>query len=509
MKRIYLLLSIVFFCFPISGITQSVYISDFDREDSRDMNFEIIGKMNSPQDPAGNILVYKNIRSNHKISIFDREMNTLETVKLDFVPEKTFNIDFVAYPDYFLMIYQFQKGTILHCMAVKMDAKAKKMNEPVEIDTTRIPVMSDNKIYNTIYSEDRKKIVIFKIQTRYQKFNMQTLLYDNEMKLISKNRMLTEYNDRKESYDNFMVGNDGSFVFTYAKQSGNRDNSNALSLVIKSPQLETFLYSEVGLEEKYIDEIKLKIDNRNNRYLINTFYYKKNRGNIDGLFTYVWDKAAEKPYASKFSEINDSIRYEARSGGMLRFALDNFFIRQIVLKADGGFILAAEDHSADTRNNNNFNRYDYLFNPYMNTPGNYYYYNPYRGYYRPLSNFNNQTTRYYYDNILVMSVSKTGEVQWSKVLHKSQFDDEEDNFLSFSLFTSGNEIRFLYNSDRKYQIISDQGIAADGTVKRYATLKSPQRGYEFMPSLSKQVGANQIIIPCSYRNNFCFAKVDF
>jgi hypothetical protein len=502
MKRIYQFLFILLFSLPVSVFAQSVAISDFDRDDTRDMNFEIIGKMNS------NVLVYKNIRSNHRISIFDKEMNTLETVRLDFIPDRTFNIDFVSYPDYFLMIYQYQKGTILHCMAVKMDAKAQKMHEPVEIDTTRIPVMTDNKIYTTLYSEDRKKIVIFKIQTRYQKFNMQSLLFDNEMKLISKNRMLVDYNERKESYDNFMVGNDGSFVFTYAKQSGNRDNSNALSLIIKSPQQEIFATREVDLKEKYIDEVKLKIDNRNNRYLINTFYYRKNRGSIEGLFTYVWDKTADKPYASQFTEINDSLRYEAKSGGMLRFALDNFFIRQIVVKADGGFILAAEDHSADTRGNNNFNRYDYLYNPYSLSPG-YYYYNPYTGYYRPLNNLNNQSTRYYYENILVLSISKTGQLLWSKVLHKSQFDDEEENFMSFSTLTSGNEIHFLFNSDRKYQIISDQAIAADGTITRYPTLKSPQKGYEFMPSLSKQTGARQIIIPCAYRNNICFAKVDF
>ena len=182
MKPIYQILFTLFLYLPFSINTQTVAISDFDRQDTRDINFEIIGKMNS------NILVYKNIRSNHKISIYDKDMNTLETVNLDFVPDRTFNIDFVAYPDYFFMIYQYQKGTILHCMAVKMNAMAQKMNEPVEIDTTRIPIGIDNKIYTTIYSEDKKRIMIFKIQTRYQKFNMQTLLYDNDMKLISKNR---------------------------------------------------------------------------------------------------------------------------------------------------------------------------------------------------------------------------------------------------------------------------------------------------------------------------------
>jgi hypothetical protein len=502
MRPIFQFIAVFLLLFSLSPVAQTVNISDFDRDDTRDMNFDIIGKVNN------NILVYKNIRSRHKISIFDNDMNTLETVRLDFIPEKTFNIDFVAYADYFFMIYQYQKGNILYCMSVKMDAKARKITEPVELDTTRIPVMTNNKIYSTIYSEDRKKIVIFKIQARYEKFNMQTLLFDNDMKLISKNRMLKDYNERRESYDNFLVANDGNFVFTYAKQSGNRDNSNDLSLVIKHPLQENFGFWDIDLDNKYIDEVKLKIDNRNNRYLVNTFYYKKNRGSIEGLFTYIWDKNVEKTYASQFTEIYDSLRAEAKSGGLLRFALDNFFIRNIIVKADGGFILAAEDFTKDTRDNNNFSRYDYLYNPYTLNSGNYYY-NPYTGYYRPINSLSNQSTRYYYDNILIFSVSKTGQLLWSRVLQKSQFDNEEENFLSFSNVITGSEIHFLFNDDRKYQIISDQAVSGDGTIKRYPTLKSEQKGYEFMPALSKQTGSGQIIIPCAYRNNICFAKVDF
>lgn len=502
MIRFCYILCVLFFVAPLSIYGQTVSISDYEREDTRDMNFEIIGKMNS------NILVYKNIRAKHKINIFDRDMNTLETVRLDFIPDRSFNIDFITYPGYFYMVYQYQKGSILHCMAVKMDANAKKMSEPVELDTTRISIMADNKIYTTIYSEDRKKIMIFKIQTRYQKFSLQTLLFDNDMTLINKNRYLIEYNDRRESYDNFLLGNNGDLVFTYAKQSGNRDNNNILGLVIKPAQQDSFKYEDIALNEKYVDEVKLKIDNRNNRYIINTFYYKKNRGNIEGLFTYIWDKASAKTYASQFIELYDSLRYQAKTTGMLRFAFDNFFIRQVVVKGDGGFILAAEDYTSDTRGNNNFNRYDYLYNPYSLSSGGYYY-NPYSGYYRPLNNNNNQSTRYYYQNILVLSISKTGQLEWSKVLHKDQFDDNEENFMSFSTMTSGGEMHFLFNDDRRYQVISNQGLTPDGIIKRYPTLKSDQKGYEFMPGLSKQTGASQIIIPCAYRNNICFAKIDF
>lgn len=502
MNLIYRLVFVLLFQSPFLVSAQVVTISDYESEDNRNINFEIIGKLN------GNILVYKNIRSRHKINIFDKDMNTLETVRLDFVPDRTFNIDFVAYPDHFFMIYQYQKGTVLHCMAVKMDALAKKMSEPVELDTTRIPVMTDNKIYSTIYSEDKQKIMLFKVQTRWQKFNMKTMLFDSGMKLIKGDRFTVDYNDRRESYDNFMLANDGNFVFTLARQSGNRDNANNLGFFIKAPAVDSFAFHPVDLQEKYIDEVKLKIDNRNNRYIFNTFYYKKSRGMIEGLYTGIWDRGSGKAIASQLIPIDDQLRSEAKSGGMLRFAIDNFFIRQVIVKGDGGFILAAEDFTSETRGINNFNRFDYLYNPYSLSSGGYYY-NPYTGYYRPLNSYRNQSTRFYFENILLLSISKKGQLEWSKVIHKSQFDDEEENFMSFSTMTSGNEIHFLFNSDRRYRVVSDQGVTPSGELKRYATLKSEQKGYEFMPSLSKQTGANQIVIPCTYRNNICFAKVDF
>lgn len=369
--------------------------------------------------------------------------------------------------------------------------------------------MTDNKIYSTISSEDKQKIIVFKIQTRFQKFDLSTLLFDKDFKLIAENRNVTEFNERRENYGNFSVTNDGTLVFTYEKQSGNRENSNTLGLITNAPMQNGFTYQAINLEERYIDNVQLKIDNLNNRYIINTFYYKKNRGSIEGLFTYIWDKDKNKTYASQFSEFYDSLRDEAKRGGLLRFAFDNFLIRQVIVKKDGGFILTAEDYSSETRGGNNtWNRYDYLYNPYTSSSG-YYYYNPYTGYYRPLGSNYYQSTRFYLENILVLSVSKNGKPEWSRIIQKDQFDDGEDNFLSFSTLTTAGEVHFLFNNDRKYQVITDQSIAPDGTIKRNPTLKSQERGYEFMPALSKQIAASQLIIPCAYRGSLCFAKIDF
>lgn len=497
---------LLFILLPVIGICQKVTYSDFDQEDNRDINFEIIGKMN------GNFLVYKNIRWRHKISIFSDSMKIKETVKLDFVPEKTFNVDFVIYPTHFYMIYQYQKRNTLYCMGVKMDADGKKVGEPVQLDTTQISVLADNKIYTTIASEDKQKIMVFKIHKKNDNFSLVTLLFNSNLKLTAKTRLALDYDDRRDNFNNFLVDNDGNFVFTKDSKNGYRDNSNSLSLVIKKPELDTLTFNTIDLEKNYVDEIKLKADNLNKRYIINCFFYKKNRGNIDGLFTAIWDKENAKPFAQVFTVLGDSLRYDAKTSGQLRYALEDYFIRQIIVKKDGGFLLTAEDFSSQASNNNNnsWNRWDYL-NNYYYTPGSSYYYNPYTGYYRPLSSFgNNQTTKYYYANIAILSVDKMGQLEWYKVIPKNQSDDGNDNYLSFSTMNRGGEVHFLFNNDKnRNQIIANQSISPTGQLTRNATLKSQEKGYEFMTRLSKQVGANQLIVPCTYRGYICFAKVEF
>ncbi|HMI77857.1 MAG TPA: hypothetical protein VK484_03645, partial [Ferruginibacter sp.] len=400
----FLYILVLFFILPPALTAQTINFSGYSREDSRDINFEVIGKINT------NILVYKNIRWKHKINIYDNEMKDKETIDLDFIPEKTFNIDFITYPDFFYMFYQFQKRNILHCMAVKMDGNGKRIGEAIELDTTQISVLADNKIYATINSEDKEKIMIFKIQRKHDRFNIVTLLFDKDLNLLKKSRQAREYNERKDHYNNFLLGNDGNFVFTLDKQLNFRDNSNGLIIISKSALEDTLAFHQVDLGNKYIDEVKLKIDNLNNRYIINTFYYKKNRGSIEGMFTYIWDIGKRKEYASAFTALYDSLRDEAKSDGLLRFAFDEFFIRQVVVKKDGGFILTAEDFSTQTRGSNNpWNRWEYLNNPYSLSSGSYYSYRPYYNYYRPRSSYYNQSTRYYYQNILVLSINRNGQ----------------------------------------------------------------------------------------------------
>ncbi len=493
---------------PTLSFAQRITFSEVQKEDNRDINFDIIGKMNN------NILIFKNAKWKYAVSVYNAgDMSLKEKVDLDFIPDKAFNVDFIAFPDNFYFIYQYQRKGIVYCMGAKMDFNGHLIGQPLQLDTTHVGVFGDNKIYSTINSDDKKQIMIFKIQKRETQFNFVTLLFNSNLKMVDKSRLVTDYDDRNDVYSDFLLDNDGNFIFSKAVKSGPRSNLSSLYLVTKAPQQDSFSTKKINLNELFIDEIKIKIDNVNKRYLLNSFYYTERRGNIDGIFTAIWDVKGNSLYANVFTKLEDSIRDIAKAKGNFKLALNNYFIRNIILKKDGSFMIAAEDHSSQSSGNNmGWNRWDYLYGSPFLSPFDYYYFNPsFGGFYRPYSRFNsNQSTRYYYDNILLLDVSKTGDVRWNKIINKEQYADDNDNYLSFSTFITESEIHFLFNIiEKRDKLLTDNTISSNGSMKRNPTLRSIERGYEFMPKLSRQVGARQIIVPCTFRNQICFAKIDF
>ena len=495
------------FILPLTIFAQRITYTLPERDDSRSLNFEIAGKI------GGNFLIYKNNRNKNAVCVYDNDMKLKERVDLDFIPDRTINVDFVAYPDYFYAIYQYQRHGVLYCMGVKLNGDGAKMSEPIQLDTTFISVFADNKIYSTIFSEDKQHIMIYKIQKKNEKFNFTTLLFNADLQLQHKSRWVVPYEERKDVYSDFFVDNDGNFVFAKSTKSGSRELISEVSLITKAPQSDTFAVTPVNLKNYYLDEIKLKIDNINKRILLNSFYYQQKRGNIDGLYTAVWDRQTNKQIVENEIKFSDTLRIQAKAEGGLRLAFNDFFIKNVILKKDGSFILAGEDFYSQSRGNP-WNRYDFLngYNYNYLSPYDYYYYSPSGFWYRPRGFYgNNSQTRYYYNNVIVMDIDNNGKLVWSNVLHKSQYDDETDDFLSYQIMNGGGELHFLFNElqRRNAQLLSVQSIDADGKLTRMPTLKSLDKGYQFMPKYAKQVSARQIVIPCTLRNNICFAKIDY
>ncbi|MCO6496100.1 MAG: hypothetical protein J5I50_00420 [Chitinophagaceae bacterium] len=505
MRHFWVILLLTIFSLPARA--QRIVYSQPDNNDTRSLNFEIIGKL------KGNYLIYKNVRTKFYISVYDRDMSETDRVDLKFVPDKLLNVDFIAYPDYAWMIYQYQKKNIVYCNAVKINSDGKLMTDPIELDTSSVNFFANNKIYSTIHSEDKKQIMVFKIQKRSNQFSFTTLLLDENLNLKHRSRIESGYEDKKYVFSDFLLSNAGNFVFTAGNRSSTRDYIEHLDLITKGPYEDEFTSKKIDLGDKFVDDVKIKIDNLNTNYILNSFYYLKKRGNAEGLFTAVIDEETDNQISGVFAKIDDSMRASIKKKGSDKTALNDFFIRNVILKRDGGFLLMAEDFYTQSRYNS-WNRWDYLygypsyFSPY------YYYYSPYYynyyNYYGSPYGYGRNDTRYYYNNILVASLDSTGKYQWTAVVQKSQYDDESDNFMSYALMITGGKLHFLFNENmRRNLMLNEWTINGEGDVTRNPPMHNLDRGYDFMPRYAKQVSASEVIVPCMYRNYICFAKVQF
>jgi hypothetical protein len=255
------------------------------------------------------------------------------------------------------------------------------------------------------------------------------------------------------------------------------------------------------------------VDNSNKRYLLTSFYYTKKRGNIEGFYFYVWDKQTRQPNMENSVVLGETLRQEAKGDANMKMAFNDYFVRNVVIRKDGGFLINTEAYYTSARGNN-WNRWNYMYGMPM-TSWDYYNWNAWGGgggwnnwYWR--DRFNNSGVRRHADNITVLSFDPTGKLEWGSVIHKQQFDDESDDRISYITANRGNQLHYLFNIEERRGIhLNDYTLSPSGQVNANPTLKNLDRGYEFMPKYGKQVSSTQLILPCIYRNNICFAKLEF
>lgn len=500
------LLATLFSLLSLPSLAQKIVYSDVDEDDSRRMRFEIIGKV------SGNFLVYKNTKNKNYISVFNNEMEQIAKEELDYIPDnQLINIDFFAYPDFTYLIYQYQKKKVVYCDAVKVDGSGKRISEVISLDTSHIGFGGNNKIYTAISSEDKSKLLLFKINTKNkERYVLTTMLFDNSFTLLKRSRFVINMDENKDYLDEFNVDNDGDLVFTKATRNNNETVVNT-TLLFKEALSDSIFSLATQPEKIFLDELYIKVDNVNKRFFLTSFYYGKKRGDIEGFYFYVWDKTTKQPILQNSVMLAEELRREAKGNSSnVKTAFNDYFIRNAIIKRDGGFVINTESYYTTSRGNQ-WNRFNYLYGMPMSSYDYYSLYSPYYNSWYWRDRFNNRNNvRYNADNITILSFDKEGKLEWSNVIHKEQYDDESEDRISYQTVNTGGQIHYVFNIDEKRALLlNDFTLSPDGQVVRNPTLKNLDKGYEFMPKYGKQVSSYQLIVPCFYRNNICFAKVEF
>jgi hypothetical protein len=511
-KRVFMSFLRAFLVVTLLGLAaqlaaQNIFYSDPDRTDPKSLQFELIGKM------GGQFLVYKSYRDQHFIVVFDNNMRTIQKIKLPLESTRLLSTDFLVYPEFAWFFYQYYYKGAVYAAALKIDPSGNPVGKEIILDSTQRMSFSTNKIYSVINSEDKQQIMVFKINTsNNNRHILTTCLFNKELTLQKKSVVPVEMPQNNDFLSEFTLFNDGELVCIRASGTSSNDNINKVTLIFKDPLWDAISTGELQIKGVYLDDVRLRADNINKHYVISSFFSKTRRGNIDGLYYAVWDKSKHTELMHATTLLSDELRADAKGEGSLKTAFNDFYINQVIMRRDGGFILTAELVYTSTRGGN-LNRWDYLYGSPFRMPGDYFLWTNPMGFYPWGYNgmFNTTNfTRYYAENVLVISFDPSGRMEWSNIIRKSQFDDNSDNMIGFGMVNTGDQLHFLFNAyEKRIQILSDQSISSEGQLIRNPTFKNLDRGFEFMPRYAKQVGLRQVLIPCQYRGFICFAKIEF
>lgn len=504
------LVAMVAFSFVVNA--QEITYSLPDRDDVRSVNFDIIGKI------GDRYLVFKQVRSTYNIAVYDDDMKLVDKPRMDFLPDRLINSDIITYRDYFYFIYQYQRRNVVYCTAAKINSEGKLVGDPVILDTTAINFFASNKIYNIIYSEDKQKICVYKINSKNEtNYLFNRSLFDASLNLLNRDEARIAIRPRVDFLTEFALDNDGWMVFVKASGSAaNNDNGSIqnMTLMMKPPNYDSISIYPIDMPKVYLDDIRVKVDNVNKHVLIAAFYAKQKRGNVDGMYCALWSRHTDSFLNTNLLEFNDQLKSNAKSEGSTRAAFNDYFLQNIILRKDGGFAVLSEAAYSSSRGIYN-NRWNYMYgSPYWGS-SNYYLYGSPFGYYSypwmsPYGFGGPQINRYYADNIAVLSFDSTAAMEWASIVPKSQYDDNTDNFIGYGTFITSGGINFLFNQfEKRTLLLQAQSIDPQGKRAEAPTLKSLDRGYQFMPRYLKQIGSRSVLVPCQYRNYLCFAKIEF
>ncbi len=202
------------------------------------------------------------------------------------------------------------------------------------------------------------------------------------------------------------------------RKGGKRKPAYKLIIFRFDQTLEKAQEYRLDLQDKFVTDLAFRLS-PNNDLNCAGFYANDTKGVIQGVFftrlngqTGTAEVATRKELSAKDIDNFDTQRDRSGNEG-----LDSKFeFKNLLLRADGGIVVTAEEAYSVTTS----------------------YYSAGRIYYR---------TTYYNNEIFITSIDPAGQIEWVRMIPKRQEFESTDYFNSYTLMESGSNLYFLYNDD--------------------------------------------------------------
>jgi hypothetical protein len=451
--------------------------------------------------------------------IYDSSMR-ITTEKTLPLPHAISGVHFLAYGEFFYIFYQYLVRHTIYCMAAKVGMDGEFIGPPVKMDSTTImDIHYQSQIYSVINSEDKQRILLFRINVHDEPTQVRTILFDKDLHARHTSNLLLDM-EASQYLSEFSVDNEGNFIFIGMNGRAKPHDEMQAALFVQPPYSEKIDPMYFVPASISVDNVRLLIDNRNKKYILSSFYSQRPEADIKGLFCLVHDAEGKMEEKKIITVLPDSTLRAIKKEG-ISISLNDYYIQDLRMRTDGGFTIEAQ-HLNINPDRELVSRWNYLPGLKEGVATEFAFYDPYEAdHYYPWklwhqlgpSHLNHFT--YSSRGTLVTSFDSAGLVEWVNVLNTTQLDII-DVALGYKTIIANGLLYFLFNSHiRQNTFLTARDIDAAGTLdtdsrfREDMPLRDQDRHYLYFPRLAKTVDAGEVIMPCRRGGFVCLAKIDF
>jgi|GEM_PF-2509034 len=341
-------------------------------------------------------------------------------------------------------------------------------------------------------AENTKKthfIVLYSEKAPGGKSYLNVQVYNRKLERISSRREALDYQDREFQIDQVLVDTVGNaYILTSGiNEEWDRGTPERVGVHLHVlTNLSVWYDYYLNFHDTYLNGPVMALDDINNRLTVCALYSFKSRSLSAGTLDFVISRENYAmihhdlvPYTHNFVRDIAGERV-AEEGGELQ----DFVIRDMVFRSDGGYILFGEEFSISQQS------YTYYVNGIAQV---------------------SSRSIYIYGKIFVLSVDAKGASEWAKVISKGQSSvNDYGYYSSFTICKKKDRIHILFNDKLKgIGGVLNYTLHNDDTLQEEVLFGNQGSFISIVPSESRQLDANTLLIPTSKDRKFAFVKITF
>ncbi len=433
-----------------------------------DYSYTLLGKV------SDKILLIRNKGVGQTLSIYNEGLGFIQEIPMDFEDRRVNLIGFVTTKNDFNSYYSFKNKGTEYVKSVKMSP----MGEIYYEDT----LFTREEAFITEYykfngSNNDRYVVLF---VPLDDDRMRLMLYDNqEMELMYETIISVNGVSMRKDFRKIAVANDGSIGILFEKYNNGFKKEGHHYRMVE-------LDKEGNIEEKLIpfyglitNDVELLVGAENQFKIAGIYGYKEDDLS-NGFFVYAQDSI-------HYNEFPDELLIDV-SANKKRIidGLQNYMLHNIIQRKDGGFVYIMESNKEYYRTTSDIRNF--------------------RG-----STYRGGITDYYNEDIVVLSISPNGKLQWTTVLPKKQFSqDDEGVYSSFFIFETPSKLHFVFNDEIKNNnTVSEYVINPAGKYERNSVLSTAYQKLKLRIRNAMQISSSSYVLLSERNNRVNIVKIEY